>query len=219
MPTASDPARPVAPATSPCCSLPARRCRRSKRPCASASIPYRAENSSVVYATTEIRHLMLALRAAADPTDELALVAALRTPLYGCSDVELYEWRRRRRPLVDLVASPTTRPRLARALTNPVGDALQHLGSARSPRQPRRPGRPARRARRRTPQRSTSPSTVPTPATCGAGSATSSTRPAPGATPAVTACGAIWHGSTSWPARAATPTRSCPNTTTTPSAS
>jgi len=58
------------------------------------SIPYRAENSSVVYATTEIRHLMLALRAAADPTDQLALVAALRTPLYGCSDVELYQWRR-----------------------------------------------------------------------------------------------------------------------------
>ncbi|HWM20806.1 MAG TPA: UvrD-helicase domain-containing protein [Ilumatobacteraceae bacterium] len=55
-------------------------------------VPYRAENSSVVYTTTEIRHLMLALRAADDPTDELALVAALRSPLYGCSDVELYEW-------------------------------------------------------------------------------------------------------------------------------
>ena len=42
-------------------------------------IPYRAENSSVVYTTADIRHLMLALRAADDPTDELALVAALRT--------------------------------------------------------------------------------------------------------------------------------------------
>jgi len=56
-------------------------------------LPYRAENSSVVYTTTEIRHVMLALRAADDATDELALVAALRTGLYGCSDVELYEWR------------------------------------------------------------------------------------------------------------------------------
>jgi ATP-dependent helicase/nuclease subunit A len=56
-------------------------------------IPYRAENSSVVYTTTDIRHVMLALRAAADPTDQLALVAALRTGLYGCSDVELFEWR------------------------------------------------------------------------------------------------------------------------------
>ncbi len=55
-------------------------------------VPYRAENSSVVYTTAEIRHLMLALRAADDPTDQLALVAALRSPLYGCSDVELFEW-------------------------------------------------------------------------------------------------------------------------------
>ena len=56
-------------------------------------LPYRAENSSVVYTTTEIRHLMLALRAADDATDQLALVAALRTPLYGCSDVDLYDWK------------------------------------------------------------------------------------------------------------------------------
>jgi ATP-dependent helicase/nuclease subunit A len=58
-------------------------------------IPYRAENSSVVYTTTEIRHVMLALRAADDATDELALIAALRSGLYGCSDVELFEWRSR----------------------------------------------------------------------------------------------------------------------------
>ena len=63
-----------------------------------ATSPYRAENSSVVYATAEIRHLLLVLRAADDPTDELALVEALRTPLYGCSDVELWEWKRAGRP-------------------------------------------------------------------------------------------------------------------------
>jgi ATP-dependent helicase/nuclease subunit A len=57
-----------------------------------ASIDYRAENSSVVYATTEVRDLLLTLRAADDPTDALALVASLRSPLYGCSDVELWEW-------------------------------------------------------------------------------------------------------------------------------
>jgi len=90
-------------------------------------VPYRAENSSVVYVTTEIRHLMLALRSAADPTDELATVAALRTPLYGCSDVELFDWRRRGgswsiwwRPADD------TPDDLA---THPVGAALRHLGS------------------------------------------------------------------------------------------
>jgi ATP-dependent helicase/nuclease subunit A len=58
-----------------------------------AELSYRAENSSVVYATTEIRQLLLALRAADDPTDTLALVEALRSPLYGCSDVELWEWK------------------------------------------------------------------------------------------------------------------------------
>ena len=59
-----------------------------------ASIAFRAENSSVVYATSEVRHLMSVLQAADDPTDELALVDALRSPLYGCSDIELWEWKR-----------------------------------------------------------------------------------------------------------------------------
>ncbi len=58
-----------------------------------ALVPYRAENSSVVYASAEVRSLLLTLRAADDPTDALALVAALRSPMYGCSDVELYEWK------------------------------------------------------------------------------------------------------------------------------
>lgn len=56
-------------------------------------IPFRAENSSLVYAAAEVRSLMLALRAADDSTDELAIVSALRTPLFGCSDRHLYEWK------------------------------------------------------------------------------------------------------------------------------
>ena len=90
-------------------------------------VPFRAENSSVVYATTEIRHLMLALRAAADPTDELACVAALRSPLYGCSDVELYDWRRNggRWSIWFQVDDETPAARR----DHPVGEALQHLGS------------------------------------------------------------------------------------------
>ena len=91
------------------------------------TVPYRAENSSVVYVTTEIRHLMLALRAASDPTDELALVAALRTPLYGCSDVELYEWKRAGgRWSIWWGPADDTPPELR---DQPVGAALQHLGS------------------------------------------------------------------------------------------
>jgi ATP-dependent helicase/nuclease subunit A len=64
-----------------------------ERSLAELDVPYRAENASVVYLAPEIRHVMLALQAAADPTDELALVAALRSPLYGCSDVDLYDWK------------------------------------------------------------------------------------------------------------------------------
>ncbi|MEO6651688.1 MAG: UvrD-helicase domain-containing protein, partial [Ilumatobacteraceae bacterium] len=91
------------------------------------SVPYRAENSSVVYVTTEIRHLMLALRAAADPTDELAIVASLRTPLYGCSDVELYEWKHAGgRWSIWWSPDDETEPGL---IDHPVGQALQHLGS------------------------------------------------------------------------------------------
>ena len=60
---------------------------------ARAQVPYRAENSSLVYAAPEVRAIMLALRAADDPTDELAIVSALRTPLFGCSDRHLYEWK------------------------------------------------------------------------------------------------------------------------------
>ncbi len=60
-----------------------------------AQLPYRAENSSVVYATSEVRQLLMALRAADDPTDTLALVEVLRSPLYGCSDVELWDWKSR----------------------------------------------------------------------------------------------------------------------------
>jgi len=59
----------------------------------SIELPYRAENASVVYAASEVRDLLMTLRAADDPTDELALVAALRSPIYGCSDVELSEWK------------------------------------------------------------------------------------------------------------------------------
>jgi ATP-dependent helicase/nuclease subunit A len=60
-----------------------------------ANIPYRAESSSLVYATREIRDLLLAASAIDDPSDELALVAALRSPLFGCSDIDLALWRQR----------------------------------------------------------------------------------------------------------------------------
>ncbi len=58
-----------------------------------ASVPYRVEASSLVYNTREVREALHALQAVADPTDELALVAALRSSLYGCGDDDLAHWR------------------------------------------------------------------------------------------------------------------------------
>lgn len=58
-----------------------------------AGVAYRAETSSLVYATREIRELMSAARAVVDPTDQLALLTALRSPLFGCGDDDLFTYR------------------------------------------------------------------------------------------------------------------------------
>ncbi|MEE9414379.1 MAG: 3'-5' exonuclease, partial [Acidimicrobiales bacterium] len=55
-----------------------------------ADIAYRAETSSLVYSTGEVRDLMAVLRSVADPTDELALATALRSAVFGCGDDDLY---------------------------------------------------------------------------------------------------------------------------------
>ncbi|MEQ1786525.1 MAG: 3'-5' exonuclease, partial [Acidimicrobiales bacterium] len=55
-----------------------------------ARIPYRAESSSLVYASRAVRDLLMVLRAADDPTDHLRIVSALRTPLLGCGDDDLF---------------------------------------------------------------------------------------------------------------------------------
>jgi ATP-dependent helicase/nuclease subunit A len=60
----------------------------------SAGIPYRAESSSLVYQSDEVRALMAAARAIADPSDQLSCVTALRTALFGCGDDDLYRYRR-----------------------------------------------------------------------------------------------------------------------------
>ncbi len=69
-------------------------------------IPYRAETSSLVYATREIRELLAAARALADPTDQLALVTALRSPLFACGDDDLVTYRLEHRGAWSLRAPP-----------------------------------------------------------------------------------------------------------------
>ncbi len=60
----------------------------------SAGLPYRVESSSLVYASPEVRDLLTVLRAVDDPTDEVAVVAALRSPMFACGDDDLVEHRR-----------------------------------------------------------------------------------------------------------------------------
>ena len=54
-----------------------------------AGIPVRVESQSLVFSTTEVRDLLQVLTAVDDPTDELAVVAALRSSAFGCSDDDL----------------------------------------------------------------------------------------------------------------------------------
>jgi ATP-dependent exoDNAse (exonuclease V) beta subunit len=58
-----------------------------------AGVPYRVESRSLVYSAQEVRDLLTILRAIDDPTDEVALVAALRSPAFGCSDVDLLQFQ------------------------------------------------------------------------------------------------------------------------------
>ena len=87
-----------------------------------AGVPYRAETSSLVYASREVRELLLALAAVADPTNELATVAALRSFVYGCGDDDLAHWRLEMRGRFSLRT-----PLPDGAGDHPVADALRHL--------------------------------------------------------------------------------------------
>ncbi|KQS01046.1 ATP-dependent DNA helicase [Williamsia sp. Leaf354] len=58
-----------------------------------AGIEFRSEASSLVYSTQEVHDLLLTCRALSNTADEAALVAALRTPLFGCGDDDLLRWK------------------------------------------------------------------------------------------------------------------------------
>ena len=96
-----------------------------------------------MYNTREVRDVLTALQAVADPTDELALVAALRSSLYGCGDDDLAHWRLACRGRFSLVRSqPESCP-----ADHPVADGISHLAELHRARrwdQPARSDRPAR---------------------------------------------------------------------------
>lgn len=58
-----------------------------------AGIEFRSEASSLVYSTQEVHDLLVTARALSNTADEAALVAALRTPLFGCGDDDLLRWK------------------------------------------------------------------------------------------------------------------------------
>jgi len=62
-----------------------------------AGVAFRAESSSLVYASRAVRDLLMVLRAVDDPSDHLRIVAALRTPLLGCGDDDLFRFMHERK--------------------------------------------------------------------------------------------------------------------------
>lgn len=58
-----------------------------------AEIPYRIEGGSLVYECREVYELLRVLRAIDDPSSAIKLVTALRTTIFGLSDLELFEYR------------------------------------------------------------------------------------------------------------------------------
>ncbi|MBI3969913.1 MAG: UvrD-helicase domain-containing protein [Chloroflexi bacterium] len=66
--------------------------RRIERAFERQGVPYRIEGGSLVLASQEVQDLLACLRAIDDPSDQVALVAALRSPAYACSDANLLEW-------------------------------------------------------------------------------------------------------------------------------
>jgi ATP-dependent helicase/nuclease subunit A len=60
-----------------------------ERALADARIPYRVEGGSLIYRTQEVRDIINCLTAIDDPADEVAVAAALRSPAFACSDLDL----------------------------------------------------------------------------------------------------------------------------------
>jgi ATP-dependent exoDNAse (exonuclease V) beta subunit len=100
-----------------------------------AGISYRAESASLVYASRLVRDLLLTLRAVDDPSDELATMSALRSPLFGCGDDDLYRFRREHQGSFDHTrALPESV-----AAGDPVAEGLSYLSALHHDRRFRSP--------------------------------------------------------------------------------
>jgi ATP-dependent helicase/nuclease subunit A len=104
-----------------------------------AGIPYVTIAGRGFYDRQEVWDILNALRALTDPTDELALAAALRSPLFNFSDAALYALRlpdtesasdSARRPLWDAIMQPP--PALPESARAPVAFAAHTLRDMRA---------------------------------------------------------------------------------------
>ena len=89
-----------------------------------AGVPYRAETSSLVYSSREVRDLLMTLRAVDDSSNTLALVSALRSSIFGCGDDDLFSFHVEHGGHWDIAGRlPDTL-----AVDHPVAVALRFLG-------------------------------------------------------------------------------------------
>ncbi len=86
-------------------------------------IPFRANTGEPVYESQEIRDLLSVLRAIDDPSNELAMAAALRSPLYGCGYDDLYAFIAAGGKFSIDYAIPDS------ALGSPVAHGIEHLSA------------------------------------------------------------------------------------------
>ena len=93
-----------------------------------ANVPYRLEGASLFFETQEVSDLLNCLRAIDDPSNEISIVAALRSPAFACTDVELLQFHQARRTFNYL--SGQGRRRSADDSVNKVSDALEVLRDA-----------------------------------------------------------------------------------------
>ncbi len=96
-----------------------------------AGIPFLTLAGRGFYQRPEIRDLVIVARAAADPTDDVALAGALRSPGLGLSDAALYQLARQRDAMRPDRESP--RPPLWLALTQSI-DAIAESERSRAQR-------------------------------------------------------------------------------------
>ncbi len=81
-------------------------------------VPYTTAGNSLVFVTEDVRDLLSALTAIDDPTDQVAVVATLRSPAYACSDADLWTWAQGRHDFNYLEGSPGADGPVAKAFNS-----------------------------------------------------------------------------------------------------